>query len=116
MDTDYLLQQLNQDCGIFREIVISIEENLYSELTGYLFCELIKNMQQNAEIHVVLHPEIAIEYLLEGKLLLFAILTRPYGARLKPVQADKMVFVEMGLMKLYAFYDELLVEVKDRKR
>ncbi|MDR6785254.1 hypothetical protein ABIE26_003953 [Pedobacter africanus] len=107
-----VIQQLSQDCRVFREIVASIEAGLYSELTGFLFCEMLSTMKQHAQIHTLLQPELGAEYLMEGKLLLFGILTRPYGVQLTPLQADKMVFVEMGLMDLYAFYSEMLLEIK----
>lgn len=109
-----VIAQLGQDCKVFREIVASIEVGLYSELTGYLFCEMVSAMKQNAQIHVLLYPEIAAEYLMEGKLLLFGILTRPYGVQLTPLQADKMVFVEMGMMELYTFYGDLLMEINSK--
>jgi len=109
-----IIAQLNQDCRVFREVVASIEAGLCSELTGFLFCEMVIMTKQNAQIHVLLHPEIAAEYLMEGKLLLFGILTRPYNVRLTREQADKMVFVEVALMELYQFYSELLFEIKKK--
>lgn len=115
MKPDFITD-LSQECKTFREIIISIERNMYSDLVGQLFCDLIVQMKQDVEIKTALYPEKAIEHLTEGRRLFYEVLTRPYSVTLTPVQGNKIMFVEMGLMDLYRFYGELLAELKTNKQ
>lgn len=94
----------------FAKVIESIKMGTYSEgLTDRVLLVTLEHLKQSAEIYTVAYPELAGEYLMQRRMVLYRLLAAETEADFMPdcEQAKQLLFVHEKIFRLLMLYSEL---------
>lgn len=96
---------VSNDFDLFKAIIVQIEAgDCLTELMNWMVYDRCENLMEDAEIHTALYPENAVHYLMERRLMIYALLILRPKRKLDHKQKEQLMRVEQQLLNLSEFY------------
>lgn len=105
---------MTKDLDLFGKTIASIKNDTYTVgVTDRILTNVCENLKQSAEIFVVLHPDLSLDYLMERRLILYGVLSNEEISDFKPdrEQELQLQFVNEEIFGLLLLYGELFEEL-----